>query len=80
MTDAKKIEIARDFVENHIESNPDTWQPVHIFNEEEKLLQVYGALENGLYGEVRETDGEYEVEIGGSCHKSGNPYLFTWTL
>jgi len=78
MDNSKKIEISKDFVSSHKNSNIKDWQPVGG-DDADKWLTVYDNLEQGYYGEVRETaPNEFEIEIAGNERHTGNAYLFTW--
>ena len=74
MRTAKKLLVAKEFVENHKISDIDEWQPMNLSGDD-KLITIYDNLAGGLYGEVR----DLEVEIGSSDSKSGNPIIFDWS-
>lgn len=74
MSTAKKLLVAKEFVECHKISDIDEWQPLNLSGDD-KLITIYNNLAGGLYGEVR----DLEVEIDSSDSKSGNPIIFDWS-
>lgn len=73
----EKIQVARDFVGSHKDSNIDNWQPLDICGDN-KWLAIYENIINGVYGECR-TDGEYfEVEISSREHIDNCSALFSF--
>lgn len=74
MNTAKKLLVAKEFIECHKISDIDEWQPLNLSGDD-KLITIYDNLAGGLYGEVR----DLEVEISLSDSKSGNPIIFEWS-
>ncbi len=78
MTNDQKIEIAKQFVALHKNDDADTWLPSERGYGEKKLLAIYQHLLNGTFGNVRNDEYGFEIEISGFETKTGNPYLFEW--
>jgi len=90
LSNDQKIEIAKDFVSQHKNDNVIEWQP-NFGNGDHAYLSIFSLLENGMYGNITD-NGEYnkdceyteptewQVEIIGFEHKSGNPYVFEWEV
>lgn len=74
-----KAEIARAFVDAHKNSSLEEWQPMNVFDEEEKLNTIYNNMVNDVYGECRQEDGEYQIEIDRFDSITGAPQIFTWS-
>ena len=74
MRTAKKLLVAKEFVECHKISDIDEWQPLNLSGDD-KLITIYDNLAGGLYGEVR----DLEVEISSSDSANGNPINFDWS-
>ena len=67
-TKEQMMKVAQDFISSHKEAIRLDW--------EGSLLETYHRLEAGCYGEVREEDGWFTIEIGRTESNSGIPILF----
>jgi hypothetical protein len=76
------IEVGKNFVELHKDSDITRWDTGSYYDGDDAYLCVYDNLECGVYGEVRKEvnkdEIEYEIEINGHSSKSGHPILFSW--
>jgi len=80
MKNSKKIEIAKDYIASHKESDVTDWQPVGS-DDEAKFLIIYENMMNDVYGEARKNDfGDMELEIGSYESNNGNPVIFEWKI
>jgi hypothetical protein len=81
MTKDKQLQIvAQDYIDMHKNDSIDNWQPWNIFDLDQKLLIIGNNLLSGVYGDVRENDGVYEIEIRGAESCSGNPIIFEFEV
>ncbi len=79
---AHKIQVAKDFVSMHMEDHPVKDKPFFGFLEctnlqdDDLCTSIYEDLVNNIYGEVRESAGELEIEIPGDKSKTGKAIFF----
>lgn len=91
MENNKQIEIAKNYINSHKNSNAEDWfLECNGSFDDDKYLEIYAKLEGGVFGECRDNtkydaEGEiikeateFEVEIPGSESCSGNPVIFEW--
>jgi len=89
MTNEEKIDVAKDFISIHKDSDVDNWQPFGLRNEA-KYLTIYTNLINGFYGNVMCVDQvvsdngdilehgtEYQTEVSTGT-RTGKAVVFTW--
>ena len=71
-TKEQMMKVAQDFISLHKEAIRLDWVG--------SLLETYHRLEAGCYGEVREEDGWFTIEIERTESNSGIPVLFEWRM
>lgn len=84
MTDKRRIEIGREFVALHKNSNIDEWL-VNGKTEDERYLDVYHNLDGHVFGclevvEKFDDTEEYQITISSTDSRSGDPILFSWEV
>lgn len=80
MDDIERIDVAKDYIANHLNNDVFKWQPA-ILTGDAKYMAIYNSLIRGLLGEISCVNldkNKFEIEIPPKESHSGKHLFFWW--